>query len=110
MEFWIDIGLYLSYLLVFASIAAAVVLPIVYSLGDPKSLIGVGISVAALLILFFISYVLSSDEITNQKAAAAFGVTPGGAKIVGGSLIMMYLMFFGAIIGVIVSEVTKIFK
>lgn len=110
MEVAIDIGLYLSYLLIIAAIAAAIILPVVYSLGDPKSLIGVGISVAALLILFFISYVFSSDEITNPKAAAYFGITPGGAKLIGGSLIMMYLMFLGAIIGVVANEVIKIFK
>ncbi|TAH22540.1 MAG: hypothetical protein EAZ08_01320 [Cytophagales bacterium] len=110
MEIAIDIGLYVSYLLVIVAIAAAVVLPVVYSLGDPKSLIGVGISVAALLILFFVSYVLSSDEITNPKAAATYGVTPGTAKLIGGSLIMMYLMFVGAIIGVVANEVIKIFK
>ncbi len=110
MEFWIDIGLYLSYLLVVVSLVASIVMPIIYSLGDPKSLVGIGISVAALLILFFISYVLSSDEITNPKAAAQYGITNGGAKLIGGSLIMMYLMFMGAIVGVVVSEVIKIFK
>lgn len=110
MESLIDIGLYLSYALTIAAIGAAVIMPIIYSLGDPKSLIGVGVSVAALLILFFISYVLSSDEITNPKAAAQYGVTPGGAKLVGGSLIMMYIMFVGSIAGVVISEVTKIFK
>lgn len=106
----IDIGLWISYILFFVATLAAIVLPIVYSIGDPKSLVGVGISVAALLILFFISYVLSSDEITNPKAAAVYNVTPGGAKLIGGSLIMMYLLFFGAIIGVAVNEIVKIFR
>ena len=110
MEFWIDIGLYISYALTIGAVGAAIVMPIIYSLGDPKSLVGVGVSVAALLILFFISYVLSSDEITNPKAAANYGVTPGGAKLIGGSLIMMYIMFFGAIIGVVANEILKIFK
>jgi hypothetical protein len=110
MEFWIDIGLYLSYFLVIASLVVAIVMPIIYSLSDPKSLIGIGISVAALLILFFISYILSSDEITNPKAAAQYGITNGGAKLIGGSLIMMYLMFVGAFAGVVISEVIKIFK
>ncbi|MCU0392489.1 MAG: hypothetical protein MUE81_15340 [Thermoflexibacter sp.] len=110
MDAWIDIGLWISYILFFVAIGAAIVLPIIYSLSDPKSLVGVGISVAALLILFFISYVLSSDEITNPKAAANYGVTATGSKTIGGSLIMMYIMFVGAVIGVVVNEVIKFFK
>lgn len=109
MDF-INLGLWTTYILFFIAVGAAVILPIIYSLSDPKSLVGVGISVAALLILFFISYVLSSDEITNPKAAAVYNVTPGGAKLIGGSLIMMYLLFLGAIIGVAVNEVIKFFR
>ncbi len=109
MDF-INLGLWTTYILFFIAVGAAVILPIIYSLSDPKSLVGVGISVAALLILFFISYVLSSDEITNPKAAAIYDVTPGVSKFIGGSLIMMYLLFFGAIIGVAVNEIVKLFK
>ncbi len=109
MDF-INLGLWTTYILFFIAVGAAVILPIIYSLSDPKSLVGVGISVAALLILFFISYVLSSDEITNPKAAAIYDVTPGVSKFIGGSLIMMYLLFFGAIIGVAVNEIVKFFK
>ena len=110
MDIWIDIGLWITYIMMIVAVAAAVILPVIYALSDPKSLIGVGIGVAVILVLFFISYAISSDEITNPKAAANYGVTPSSAKAIGGSIVMMYILMFVAFVGIIFTEVGKLFR
>lgn len=105
---WIDIGLYLSYALTVIAIVAAIVLPLVKSLDDPKSLVKTLISFGVLLVIFLVCYALSGNEVT--KLYEKFGVGETGSKIIGGSLIMTYLMFIVTVVGVAVSEVSKLFK
>lgn len=100
MDF-VDIGLYASYLLVGLSALAAVGIPLIQSFDDPKSLIKSGLGVAALLVVFFVSYAMSEGVAVGDTTATA-------SKMVSAGLVTTYVFFFGAIGGIIYTEISKI--
>lgn len=104
----VNFALYLTYILFFVAIGAAIVMPIINSINDPKSLMKAGIGIGALVLLFLISWAISGSEVTAvyQK----FDVSESGSKFVGGGLITMYLLVFIAIIGIIYTEISKLIK
>ena len=103
-----DILLYLGYTLVIISALAAVLLPLVNSLGNPKSLLKSGMGVIAIVIIYFIAYALSGAEVT--QAYAERGVGPELSKAVGGTLIMAYILLGISVLGILFTELNKIFK
>jgi NADH:ubiquinone oxidoreductase subunit 6 (subunit J) len=103
-----DIGLYIAYILIIICAIAAIVLPLIQSAGDPKSLIRSGLGVVAILIVFGIAYALSGNEVTDQYRQ--FGQTAGSSKLIGGGLITVYLLFFIALAAIVYTEVTSIIK
>lgn len=107
MEF-VDIGLYVAYGLLIIAALAAIILPLVNSFSNPKSLVKAGIGIAVLVVLFLIGYVLASDEVTSKYTT--LGVGEGISKFVGGALITMYILFIVAIVSIIITEVNKAFK
>lgn len=102
-----DIGLYVGYFLVIVGIIAALLLPLINSVGDPKSLVKTGLSVVALLVVFGIAYAMSDNEVTAKFAAEPFGLTPGSSQAIGGLLISTYFLFAIAFISIFVNEISK---
>ena len=105
----IDIILYISYALTILAAAAAIVFPLINSVGDPKSMIKSGVGVAVLVVVFVISWMLSGSEFT-QYEASEFGMTASLSKFVGGILTMVYLLTGIAIIGIVYTEFSKMIK
>jgi NADH:ubiquinone oxidoreductase subunit 6 (subunit J) len=106
----IDIFLYVADVLVIVGVILAVVLPLIKSLDDPKSLLKSALAVVALAVLFFIAYSISDGEVTAKFAQAPFNLTEGMSKFVGGSLIMTYIMTLVALAGIVITEITKAIK
>lgn len=104
----IDIGLYLTAFLLIASVGALIILEALNLLKDPKALIFAGAVIIGLVVLFFISYSLSSGDVKTKYTA--LGVGSGSSKLIGGGLIMLYIFLFGSIVGMVVSEIYKMFK
>lgn len=105
---FVNIILYVSYFLLGISLLAVIVLPLINAIGDPKSLVKVGGGVLAIVVLFFIGYAISGNEVT--EVYAKFNVGPELSKIVGGSLTLMYMLFVIAIIGIVYTEISKFLK
>ena len=103
-----DIYLYVSYALVIIAAICAIVLPLISALSNPKALLMTGIGVLVLVVLYFVSYAFSGSEVT--PVYTKFNVGPDLSKLVGGSLILMYMLIFLAVIGILYTEVSKIFK
>src|SRR5690606_9397599 len=104
----IDIGIYVSYGLIAVAILAAVILPLINSFSDPKKLVKIGVGLGSLLVVFFIGYALSSDEVTNTYMR--HDVNASSSKLIGGALVTMYIFFVIAFASIIVTEVGKLFK
>lgn len=107
MDF-IDIALIGSYILVGVAIVAAVILPLINSLSDLSTLAKSGVGILILLVLFGISYAIAGDEVT--AVYTKYKVDAGVSKMVGGSLIMMYLLTGVALVGIVYTEISKIIK
>ena len=104
----INAGLYLTYALIGVAVISVVVLPLIKALDDPKTLVGTGIGLGVLLVVFGISYAIAGNEVLPKYTE--WGVDAGISKLVGGLLTTMYLFLGGAIVGIVYTEVSKVFK
>jgi NADH:ubiquinone oxidoreductase subunit 6 (subunit J) len=105
-----DILLYGSYLLVAIGIVAAILLPLINSLDNPKSLLKSAIGIVGIVVLFFIAYSISSNEVLPKFEASPFNLTPAGSQLVGGMLITTYILAIVALGSIVLTEVTKAIK
>ena len=104
----IDFALYVGYALIGIAALSAIVLPLIGALNDPKSLVQSGIGVAALLVVFFLGYLISGNEVT--AVYSQFGVDASLSKTIGGAVTMMYLMLIIVIGAIVFSEISKLFR
>ena len=105
-----DIMLYVSYLLVGIGTVVSVLLPLIKSLDDPKSLMKSGLGVVAVLALFFICYSISSNEVLPKFEGEPFNLTPGMSQMVGGLMFTTYVLTIVAIAGIVITEINKALK
>jgi len=105
---FVDIAILVSYGLLGLAVLAAIVLPLINSLGNPKSLLKGLLGVVFILILYGIAYAISGNEVTASYTK--FGVDAGLSKFVGASLTTMYLLVIISIVGIVFTEIAKIFK
>ncbi|MEQ8811012.1 hypothetical protein [Imperialibacter roseus] len=107
MDF-IDIALIGSYILVGIALLAAIILPLINALDDLSSLAMSAVGILILLVIFGLGYAISGDEVT--AVYTKYDVDAGLSKLVGGSLIMMYLLTGVALVGIVYTEISKIVK
>jgi hypothetical protein len=105
-----DIFLYAGYLLIIIGAIVAILMPLIQSLGDPKSLLKTVAGVVIIGALFGIAYSSASGEVAAKYIADPFNITPEGAKMVGGVLLTVYALFILAIVGIVITELNKLIK
>jgi hypothetical protein len=105
---FVDIAILIAYGLLGLAALAAIIMPLINSIGNPKSLLKGLIGVVLILILFGIAYVISGSEVTATYMK--FGVDTGMSKFVGASLITMYLLVVISLVGIFFTEIAKIFR
>jgi len=105
-----DILLYAGYLLVAVWALFAVVMPLIKSLDNPKSLLKTVVGIVGIVILFFIAYSISSNEVLPKFEADPFNLTPTGSQFVGGMLITTYVLAIIALVGIVFTELNKAIK
>ena len=105
---WIDIMLYVGYFLIAVAAIAAIVLPLIKSLDNPRSLLTMGAGLVGLVIIFLIAYALAGNEVLPAYAKQGVGETT--SKLIGGTLITMYMLIIIAILSIAATEVSKLFR
>ncbi len=105
-----DIFLYAGYLLIIIGAFLAIVLPLIKSFDNPRSLLKTAVGVVVLGALFGVAYSMADAEVAARYTAEPFSITPTVAKLVGGVLMTVYALFVLAIVSIVVTEVTKIVK
>jgi NADH:ubiquinone oxidoreductase subunit 6 (subunit J) len=105
-----DIMLYVSYALVGIGTVVSVLLPLIKSLDDPKSLMKSGLGVVIILALFFVCYSISSNEVLPKFEGEPFNLTPGMSQMVGGLMFTTYVLTVVAIAGIVITELNKALK
>ncbi|MFT6969931.1 MAG: hypothetical protein ACJAXX_000494 [Roseivirga sp.] len=114
----IDLGLYASYILLGVAAVAAIGMNFVNAFNNPKTLVKSGIGIVALAIVFFIGYSLAPTEIdlVSQRAFEANDVDPSAAstlttyKLIGGAMTTTLVLIIVAVVGLIYSSVSRVFK
>lgn len=105
-----DILLYGSYLLIAIGAFVSIVMPLVKSLDNPKSLLKTVVGIVGIAVLFFIAYSISSNEVLPKFEADPFNLTPTGSQFVGGMLITTYVLAVVALVGIVFTELNKAIK
>lgn len=105
----LDLGFYIFYVLLFIAVVAALVFPLINSIKSPGELVKTGIGLAVILVLFGVSYGLSSDGPLSANAIA-FGLTESIVKLISAGLIMFYVVLILAVLALIYSEISKALK
>lgn len=102
-----DIMLYVSYALVGIGAVVSILLPLINSLDQPKTLLKTGLSIVVVLVLFFICYSISTNEVLPKFESEPFNLTPGMSQAVGGLLITTYVLTIVAMAGIVLTEINK---
>ncbi|MFN3758756.1 MAG: hypothetical protein ACK4SF_06025 [Algoriphagus aquaeductus] len=102
--------LYVSYALVVLGAVVSILLPLLKSLDNPKSLVKTGLGIVAIVVLFFISYSISTNEVLPKFEGEPFNLTPQMSQMVGGFLITTYVLTIIAIVGIVITELSKAVK
>ena len=101
----VDIILYFGYGMVIVAAVLAVGFPLWIASKNPKSLVGTGVGLGSILVLFLVAWLLSSSEVYSSYAE--FGVDASLSKFIGGMLNLVYILAGLAIVGIVYSEVSK---
>lgn len=105
----VDLMLMWSYALIFLTIGLTVIMPLIGLLQDPKAALSSMIGLGAIILIFGVSYALSSAEpiylangtIMDNVTALRFSDT---------ALYAMYISFSAVIVSILGSEIYKSFK
>ena len=102
---WIDIGLYVSYIMVLAAAGIAVLGGLIYTLLNIKDSILGFAGIAALILIFVISWAFSAGEISFTPKEA---LDTGTIKLIDGGLYTFYILLGLAVLSVVYSNVVSI--
>ena len=108
----------LSYWTVVIFLAFSVISAIGFALGfiiqgfidNPKKQMGIIIAVAAIAVAFIGSYLLSSGTDVSADLFEKTGTSYSSSKLIGGTIYMVYVLFFGVLAATLYAEVAKKFK
>lgn len=103
----VDLGLYATYVLVIVAALAAIILPLIKSLDNPASLGKSLLGVLAIFVVFLIGYLISSSEV---EPYVKYNISSTTSKLVGGSLIALYILGAIAFVSIIYTEISKALK
>lgn len=107
---YVNIILYVSYALVVVGTVLSVLLPLIKSLDDPKALLKSGLGVVGIVVVFFICYSISSNEVLPKFEAEPFNLTAQTSQMVGGLMFTTYLLIVVALAGILLTEINKAIK
>ncbi len=79
-------------------------------ISEPKKAIKSIVSIGVIAIVVVLAYILASDAIPNFMGAEKFNVTPSMSRWVDTGLWVAYLFFAFAFVGIVYTEVSKIWR
>ncbi len=96
----VDVGLFISYILIGVCILTAVGMPLMKAMGDPDSLKKMGMGVGALVVVFLVAFFTANGENSGDASETT-------AKLVGAGLTTFYILAIAAIGGIVYTEIKK---
>ncbi len=105
---FVDIVILIAYGLLGLAVLAAIILPFINAIGNPRSLLKGLVGIVFILVIYGIAYILTGNEVTATYTK--FGVDAGLSKFVGATLTTMYLLVVVSIVGIVYTEISKLFN
>lgn len=102
--------LFWGYILVGLAVFFTVIFPLVNMILNPKSGLKTLAALAVFGILLFIGYQLADDTVMNLPGYTGSDNVPETLKLTGMGIYTMYFMLGGAILAMVFSTVSKVFK
>ena len=106
---FIDISLYLCYIGGLLGLLLAVFFPAYFTMRSPKSARSTIAAVGIMALVFLVCYFISGGEVTEKYIGLGVG-TETASKLIGASLILLYVFGIGALIIALVAEVLNTIK
>ncbi|HLF34813.1 MAG TPA: hypothetical protein VI583_11275 [Cyclobacteriaceae bacterium] len=107
-ENFVDIALYAGYILLLGSVLLGVLMPLINAVGNPKSLLKGFYGILFIVAVFGLAYIFSNPD--QGALYTRFGYGPTESRLIGAGLISLYMLIIASILGMIGSEIFKIFK
>lgn len=98
-----------AYILFGITVALLIGFPISFFIKNPRKGVKFLIVIAGFVVLFLISYAFASDA-TNADIYEKASITPRISKLIGGGMIMTYILVGITVITLAVSGIAKAFK
>ena len=107
-----------AYWSVIVLLGASLLVAIVFALAqvikglkdDPKKQMGIIIAVVALVVVFVVSYLLSSGTDVPQEVFEKTGSDYSSSKLIGACMYTVYILFGGVLVSVLFAEISKKIK
>ncbi len=105
---WINIGLFLTYILLAIAFLSFIGFPLIYTIRNfknaKKGLFGFLIAI----VLVFVVYLVSPAD--QGVLYENFGISPTQSKMIGAGLILTYVLMAGALVYLVFVEIKKWFN
>lgn len=98
-----------AYILLVITALVTIIFPIAYIISNPKSGKTVFVGLAGFAILFVIAYSLASGNIQGD-VYETFNISEATSRFIGGMLNMTYILAILAVLSIIYSGISSIFK
>ena len=108
-ETLINIGIIVAYILIALAALTAIIFPLIYQIKNPKEAIGTLIGIGFILVVLLISYLFSSSEVI-MDATGRIRADESTSKLAGAGIIALYILFAGAILSIVYTEVSQLLK
>lgn len=105
---FVDIMIIVAYALLGLAALAAIILPLINAIGNPKTILKGALGVVFILVIFGIGYSVSGAEVTATYSK--FGIDAGMSKYIGGIIATTYILLVVAVVGIVFTEISKIFS
>jgi DMSO/TMAO reductase YedYZ heme-binding membrane subunit len=99
-----------TYVLLGIALAITIAFPLIFMFTNLRSAKRMGIILVIAAVLIFISYQLADDSILNLIQYTGPDNVPGTLKIVGTGIIFMYILGAAAIVSVLYSSISNLFR
>lgn len=108
MNSFIEIGLWVAYILLFFTIASIIIIPLYFTIVNFKKAKQGLIGIAILAVVIIFAYLISPADQGLFYETAKIG--PSGSKIIGGGLFTTYFAFIAIILVILYAEIGKLIK
>lgn len=109
MDTWINLGLYVTYVLIGICVLGILIFSIARIISHPGAAKAALIGIVGLIVLFGLSYALSNGDDVHT-IFSKLDVSEETSRLVGTGLLTFYLLMGVAILSIIYVEITRLFK